>query len=256
MCNLKICENCANLHDGKYGSGRFCTNKCARGFSTKQKRSLINEKVSKSLTKQAYKKICLFCNIEFETKRKKYKYCSISCSNKHVTDETKAKISKSVQNNIKNGTHKGWQSRKKRSYAELFFENVLVTNNIRFSAEYKINKKLLNLNDSSNYFLDFYLYDYNVNLEIDGKQHEYKERKISDNIRDNALTNYGLIVYRIKWKNPYKNEEYIKNEINKLIIFLKNLNVDQLVDRPVWDREAERNREFESHHLDFNFFVP
>lgn len=30
-----ICENCKNDHDGSYGSGRFCSSKCARGFSTK-----------------------------------------------------------------------------------------------------------------------------------------------------------------------------------------------------------------------------
>ncbi len=40
------CENCGNVHGGNYGSGRFCSIKCARGFSTKSKRKEINEKVS------------------------------------------------------------------------------------------------------------------------------------------------------------------------------------------------------------------
>ena len=43
------CENCEEEHDGSYGSGRFCSSKCARGFSTKNKREEINIKVSKSL---------------------------------------------------------------------------------------------------------------------------------------------------------------------------------------------------------------
>lgn len=43
------CENCGKEHNGNYGSGRFCSNKCARSFSTKNKRKEINEKVSKSL---------------------------------------------------------------------------------------------------------------------------------------------------------------------------------------------------------------
>lgn len=43
------CENCNNEHDGSYGSGRFCSSKCARGFSTKAKRKEISEKVSKKL---------------------------------------------------------------------------------------------------------------------------------------------------------------------------------------------------------------
>lgn len=30
-----ICENCGKYHDGKYGSGRFCSKECAKGFSTK-----------------------------------------------------------------------------------------------------------------------------------------------------------------------------------------------------------------------------
>lgn len=43
------CENCNKDHDGSYGSGRFCSIKCSRGFSTKNKRKEINEKISKSL---------------------------------------------------------------------------------------------------------------------------------------------------------------------------------------------------------------
>ena len=44
------CENCQCNHTGEYGSGRFCSPKCARGYSTKIKRKEINEKVSKTLT--------------------------------------------------------------------------------------------------------------------------------------------------------------------------------------------------------------
>jgi 5-methylcytosine-specific restriction endonuclease McrA len=45
-----ICENCGIDHDGSFGSGRFCSSKCARSFSTKNKRHEINKKVSASLT--------------------------------------------------------------------------------------------------------------------------------------------------------------------------------------------------------------
>ena len=43
------CEYCTDLIDGKYGSGRFCNSKCARGFSSKAKRLEINKKVSEKL---------------------------------------------------------------------------------------------------------------------------------------------------------------------------------------------------------------
>lgn len=45
-----ICEYCSGPHDGAYGSGRFCSSKCARGFSTASKRTEINAKVSQALT--------------------------------------------------------------------------------------------------------------------------------------------------------------------------------------------------------------
>lgn len=32
---MYICEYCGNEHDGSYGSGRFCSSKCARKFSNK-----------------------------------------------------------------------------------------------------------------------------------------------------------------------------------------------------------------------------
>jgi len=46
------CEYCTNPHDGLFGSGRFCSTKCARGFSTRSKRKEINEKVSLTVKEQ------------------------------------------------------------------------------------------------------------------------------------------------------------------------------------------------------------
>lgn len=43
------CENCNKEIVNFYGSGRFCCSKCARGFSTKNKRQEISDKVSLSL---------------------------------------------------------------------------------------------------------------------------------------------------------------------------------------------------------------
>lgn len=62
---------------------------------------------------------------------------------------------------------------------------------------------------------------FKIDLEIDGKQHEYEERKTSDIKRDKLLINYGIKVYRIKWKsiNSEKGKNYIKEEINKFLEF-------------------------------------
>lgn len=44
------CEKCLCEHDGTYGTGRFCSIKCARGFATLKARADINKKVSLKLT--------------------------------------------------------------------------------------------------------------------------------------------------------------------------------------------------------------
>lgn len=51
---------------GTYGSGRFCSIKCARSFSTKNKRKEINEKVSKKLTEQTHLLSCIKCGTLIE----------------------------------------------------------------------------------------------------------------------------------------------------------------------------------------------
>jgi 5-methylcytosine-specific restriction endonuclease McrA len=48
------CEKCNTEHTGTYGSGRFCSKVCARGFSTSAKRDEINKKVSKTMTGVPY----------------------------------------------------------------------------------------------------------------------------------------------------------------------------------------------------------
>lgn len=92
---MKKCENCEILHDGKYGSGRFCSSKCARGFSTKAKRKSINEKISKKLKgdsrcawnkgkgKKPMEYVCNECGKKIYSTRER-KYCSRECTSKNV----------------------------------------------------------------------------------------------------------------------------------------------------------------------------
>ena len=50
MSKCKYCEIKEAIKYSKYSSGEFCSKKCANGFSTKAKRSEINEAVSKKLS--------------------------------------------------------------------------------------------------------------------------------------------------------------------------------------------------------------
>lgn len=56
------CEACSNDHGGSYGSGRFCSAQCARGFSTKAKRGDISERVGHKLRKL---KLCKHCKQQY-----------------------------------------------------------------------------------------------------------------------------------------------------------------------------------------------
>ena len=49
VIHLYLCEFCNNLHDGTYGSGRFCCASCARKFSSSINRTQTNKKISNTL---------------------------------------------------------------------------------------------------------------------------------------------------------------------------------------------------------------
>lgn len=168
----------------------------------------INNKVRKIFTK-----ICLICNKEFRAYFIGKKCCSEQCRKIYVNNKT--------QERIKNGTFSGWKSRNITSYPERFFIKVLENNNIlnECKINFPITKLSLGLSDSVCYFLDFYFPDIKLDLEIDGKQHKYEDRKKSDLQRDKILQNNGIIVYRIKWKsiNTDEGKNYIKQEIEKFM---------------------------------------
>ena len=119
---------------------------------------------------------------------------------------------------IKNGRFKPWQSRKIISYPEHFWINVLNNNNIQFIHNHYFENK---------YFLDFYIKVNNIeiDLEIDGKQHRYKDRKQHDKERDEFIKNHNLIVYRIEWNeiNSEKGSLLMKEKINNFIKFYNNI---------------------------------
>lgn len=107
-----ICENCANKHDGSYGSGRFCKKECAKSFSTKSNRKEINQKVSITMGGTGERKViikkekvektkyyCLSCKKEI---RYKGKYCNPQCKAKHKQQKAEElfEITKIVPKNL------------------------------------------------------------------------------------------------------------------------------------------------------------
>ncbi len=224
-----------------------CANKHFRSVKSEEEKKKISEtlkskkKISETLKsknkkneKESYRnnkserenlKDCA-CGNKFEIKvtekgrKSKSKYCSKTCSNYYAI----LKFKDIIKDRIKNGKHKGWQSRKIESYPEKFFKIVLGNNKIKYEFNKPIKKSDLGIDCSSNYFLDFYLPEKNIDLEIDGKQHEYEDRKEMDIRRDEYVSKF-FYVYRIKWKNinNEKGKKYISEEIEKFLNFYNSI---------------------------------
>lgn len=216
------CERCGKEHDGSFGSGRFCCKSCAnaRTHSNKTK-SKIRESINKNggpankkdLSKEVL--ICPICGKEYNPYRNKYgtikrnKTCSPICAKQL----NKINCTNTINEKVKNGEWKGWQSRNIISYPEQFWINVLKNNNIAFQKEYHFNK----------YFLDFYIEkgSVKIDLEIDGKQHLTEERSLKDKERDLFLTENGFLVYRIPWNeiNSDEGSSKMKLKIEEFLLY-------------------------------------
>lgn len=91
------CESCGCDLLTSYGSGRFCGVKCARGFSTKSKRSEINDRVRQTLTGRGATRCCINCGKSYKANAaSKTTYCSRTCHTsspawKHKLSEARLK---------------------------------------------------------------------------------------------------------------------------------------------------------------------
>jgi len=229
------CEHCGKIMTKKFGSGRFCSRACA---NSKKHSAETKAKIAKStsisvkkawqehpeswkVTKHTLQKTCKICGSKLAYINKTG-VCANCLNNTEEGKRIKIALGKKGYATMQaNGTHKPWQSRKIISYAEKFWMKVLSNNDINYQRE------LVVRHEKSNYFLDFYI-EVNgnkIDLEIDGKQHQYKERAESDIVRDNYLKSLGYIIYRIPWNeiNSEAGKLKMQNKVNKFLGFYKNL---------------------------------
>ena len=168
---------------------------------------------------------CLNCGKEFYGRISKYgncisaKECCYKCKLEYNSKQSIILRRKEIEA----GTFQGWQSRNITSYAEKFWIEVLKNNNIQYIREKLVNYG--NLRNGERYFLDFYIEieDRKIDLEIDGKQHNFEDRKYHDKIRDEYIKSQGIEVYRIKWNsiNNEKGKQLMKEKIDKFLEFIK-----------------------------------
>ena len=213
------CERCGKVMTEKYGSGRFCCRRCANSHDVtdshkeKTSESLIvyhknNPLKTSSRTKSINIAVCPICGKEFEqnTGHKKQ-----TCGNKQCVNALLSKKQKEAYNE---GRNFGWMRRNNLSYAEKFWKTVLDNNGIQYEHDYAVKC------ENTHYLLDFKIGN-NIDLEIDGKQHKYKDRAEHDIERDKRLNEQGFLVYRIPFVNP-KNSSDVKKQIDDFLIWYKN----------------------------------
>lgn len=215
------CENCQQEHNGEYGSGRFCSVKCARGFSTKANRKEISEKVSKCLsgrkigtwtwkdynlkykkTRNNVKYVCKNCNKIFEDyPSSKRIFCSRKCQASHNGKKRCENLKEKCR--LRDIGRKGGFGKKgKTKFGRNFYSKLEETcfdwldeNNIQFIAH----KCLPNSSKIS----DVYLEHFDIWIELDGINREKK--------KDYFKNGY------IYWKN--KLEEYCKLNLVFVVVY-------------------------------------
>lgn len=225
-----MCMNC------KFCNREF-VRKCALIIHEKACKLNTTEKITYNIKKQNY--ICPFCKrIKFTSKSGNNYHIRFCKKNpnmeKHIiTDETRLKLSNSLKLAIKDGRAKGWASSKQNkngmSYPEIWFEKVVENENLDKNYEY--NKQFFQ------YKIDFAWVNKKLAFEIDGEQHNLKERIESDIKKDAKLKEFGWKVLRLKWSYIYNNTKEFIKIIKDFLNETGNINV------PNWKSKTEIKNE-------------
>lgn len=225
------CELCNKEHDGKYGSGKFCQEKCSRAHSTRNdnfselKKSvciicgieiLINKRAStinsicdaccENKRKNYNKKesVCLYCGNLFTGYSLNAKYCSRRCSNKG-RPKYNAKTSKSGRKSGSGGFRERGGKAIQYEYINIHGEKMKlnkeeievakILDNLKLN--WKRNKKFFNYVDIDGkykkFYPDFYVSDFDLYVEYKGWVTDKMEHKMNNSLENNEFN--LLIIY-------------------------------------------------------------
>ena len=193
---------------------------CGKIFRTRREKQIHYKEDHNGITQNAWNKgLTKETNDSLkkagETYRKRIKEGKIKPSflGKHISEETKEKISNSMKKAHKEG--RAWNIGKSRwnnkpSYPEEFFMKTIKN---EFDDKNYIREYSLNI-----YSLDFAWPNKKLCIEIDGQQHErFKDYKERDIRKDKYLLENGWKVLRIKWIDFYNNPKYWIKKANNFI---------------------------------------
>lgn len=234
--NIKICPKCGKEHTKQ---GLYCSRKCANSKKHSEK---TKKKIKESLKTynrninnfvvDDYKYKCLNCDKEFKPRRKNQRFCCLKCAsgwfynNSETGKQNRKELSNIIKNCVKEGKITPFKCTSDNiSYPEKYFKQILDSLEIEHVHNLKVNT------NSTSYFLDFAIIDKKIDLEIDGKYHDFENRKEHDNIRDKNLKSEGWIIYRIKWNSIKTNngKELMKQKIDDFLKFLSYIYISNKI---------------------------
>lgn len=199
---------------------------CGKEYKTKRNLSAHIKKVHNIEWYDYLKQIgefpkCKYCNNDVKIRSGGYKLSVLCDSQECLTKSRKDKMTPRVRKILskkrleymkENPEKTAWRT-KTISYPEKLFLNNLIK--LGWNKKYNIIRE----KSVFPYFIDFAFIDLKIAVEIDGSQHEEKERKKSDIKKDKLLKEKGWRIFRIKAINLYHN---IDKVFEKLNIFINN----------------------------------
>jgi hypothetical protein len=197
---MKVCEKCKNVHDSSFGTGRFCSRKCAnsRVWSDEDKKKKSNTLKGSvpwnAGTRRIYVKKCVTCKKEFTVEGwSKKKTCSTECMS-HAPGRNGGYRSNSTRK-IRSEYKGYWMD----SGAELKFAELLDKHDIRWV---KNSERFFTYRDLSGklrkYYPDFYLPEYDYWVEIKGTYYKHE----NDNLKLKSVGSNIELQYHNEIKLP------------------------------------------------------
>lgn len=225
--NCPICNKRFSTREGHPREKTVCSHSCSNTYFANIRHTRdANEKTRQSMlqyAKASGKRIrkqlnCARCHKSFWPIKTSQIYCSKKCGalGRTISDETREKLRQVQLKLIDEGRHTGWQSRSKckKSYAEEYVTKILQKNGIIEGQDYEFEFR------QNKWFIDFAFVKNKIAIEIDGKQHNYPDRKAKDKEKDSWLIANGWIVYRIQWNRPtLETRKHLLNQLNQILSF-------------------------------------
>ncbi len=215
------CKNCNTneaIKYSKYSTGEFCCRECARAYSTKNKRTEINESISLAFKGKGNGDVILKCGkcentFVVEWKRRKQKYCSKSCAASFKMENGLGSIlgKKSVSA----------QSNNRRSKNEIYFGELCKQKfqNVKF------NEPMFNGWDADVIIEDLklaVLWNGKWHYEKIKEKHSVEQVQNRDRIKQEEIIKSGYRFY-IVTDLGRANKKFVEEKFKEFLVFLKLL---------------------------------